>query len=393
MMENKKILFHDELKNFSRKEILTNVPITSLKIIAPDKKVFRDRKIKLQERPTRLMQTERWYSKRVLDIFDAGKIELTNVTKIDFPEKTLQLGEKAQIYGKVLSRAESFIHNGEYTLNDESLIVSTAWRKFTDGLSTAEKRQVIKYRDYFLRVLFYSEKPNGSLVVEEKPFLMINFSCRTSDGRLQNLKNLDDVKNIQSIENIELRLNRGVFGCLHKYLDQRDEGKKNKIGGGGVRKSVRALPDMISSRIEFYKPFVIKQAQNDPNFRSSIFDGEHPDRIRKVVNSLRYNDRMRIAFDMLLDILFTGMQNRKKKRIDFGTCIYDLLFVSKHSGDNIRFAYIISVFNIILNDMEGIQPLFLTIDKNFKGGKDFKNLHADLELPRLPFITVAEKHE
>ncbi len=374
-----KNIFDEQLKNISQKELYKNIPLKSLKYFNPNKKILSDREMKIIERPGLLMQTERYYSTPAMRLFNAGKLELSNVTEIEFPQKTKQLGEKAQIYGKILSRTERLIHEGNYELSDESLVIVTSWRRFTDGLSASERRDVIRYRDYFLRILFYTHN-DGRITVQEKPLLMINFSYRTNDGRLANLKNTNDIHDIQSIETIELRLNREVYGCLHKYLEQKNEKKKGKIGGGGVRKSIANLPDILSQRINFYKSIVIQQSMIDLQFRKDIFSNENLERIKKIIQGLRYSDRMRIAFERIIDVLYTGIKRRKADQIYFGEEIYNLLFVSKHAGDNIRFSYIILIFNIILNDMEAVPSLFLTTEKH---GQNLKNLHADLNLKRL----------
>ncbi|GEM_PF-6542889 len=372
-------IFGEQIKNMSQKELFENIPLNSLRKLNPKKKVLSSREIEIKERPGLLMQTERYYSNRVIKLFDAGKLKLENITEIEFPEKTKQLGEKAHIYGKVLSRAEAIIHDGAYSLSEESLIICTSWRKFTGGLSPSERRDLIKYRDYFIRVLFYIDKKD-SIIVQEKPFLMINFTYRTSDGRLVNLKNIGDIQNLQSIESIELRLNREVFGCLHSYLLQKTKTKKKKIGSGGVRKSIANLPDILAKRLEFWKPFIFEQLKFDNDFRQCYFQSESYDKIKKIIGSIRYTDKMRIAFEYVLDKLFTGMQRRKSETIDFGEEIYNLLFVSKHSGDSIRYAYIIIIFNLILNDINDIPSLFLTIEKH---GQNLKMLRAEMNLRRL----------
>lgn len=372
--------FIDELQKTTHKEIIKNIPLKSLKIFFnPDKKILADRELRIQERPSLLMQTERYFSERVLDLFLNGKVELHNVAEIEFPLKTRQLGEKAQIYGKIMNRIEGIIHEGNYQFTTESIVINKSWRKFTSGFSPSERRDLIKYRDYFTRILFYINK-GDKIIVQEKVFLMINFSYKTTDGRLLHLQNTDHVENISSIENIEFRLNREVFDCLHKYLIQKNSDIKGAIGGGGVRKSIAGLPDIISQRFNFYKPFIINQAEIDPIYRRDIFANESIEKIKKILISFRYNDRMRIAFERIIDVLFTGMEKRKSQCINFDEEIYDLLYISKHSGDKIRFAYVITIFNLILNDIEEIPPLFLVIEKH---GKNFKKLHAEINLKRL----------
>jgi len=58
-----------------------------------------------------------------------------------------------------------------------------------------------------------------------------------------------------------------------------------------------------------------------------------------------------------------------------GEEIYDLLFSSKHAGDNIRFSFIIIVFNSMLGNYSNFLPLFLTIDKR---GKSTRFIQAKL---------------
>ncbi len=369
-------LFKEQLRNYSKKDIFKNIPLNSLLKLNPDKKIFSERKLVIQERPSFLMQAERYYQPRVMKLFNAGRLKLENITEIEFPTKTKQLGEKSHIYGKVINRAEALIHQGTYSLSDESLIICTSWRKFTEGFSSSERRDLIKYRDYFIRVLIYTADEDR-ITVQEKPFLMINFTYRTSDGRLANLKNFDDVQNSQSIESIELRLNKKVFGCLHSFLLQKTIAKKGKIGSGGVRKSLKNLPDILASRLEFWKPFVIEQSKFDDEFRQSFFQNETHDRIKAIIGSIRYTDKMRIAFERILDIFFTGIQNRKAETINFREQIYNLLFVSKHSGDSIRYAYTIIIFNLILTEIYDIPSLFLIIEKR---GQNMKNLRAEMNL-------------
>lgn len=359
------------LGSMPKKKVLKNYPLRFLELFK-DESIVKNRKLITMYRPYEIMQTERYFSRRIERLFYSNQIHLENIKAVEFPQKTIQLGERANIYGKLISRVETLINLGAYELTEENIIIKKHWNVFTRGMNSSEKRDFIKYRDYFLRILFFTEK-EGQLFAEEKNFLMINFTYRTADGRLKNLQKNQGIEYANSIEIVEVKLNRAVYGCLHIFLKK----SKRRLGKGqGVRKSIADLPFIISERIDFYKKFIIAQVNGDPEFHKVYFRNENIKRIGDEIYSMQYNDKMRIAFERIVDVYETGKENRKKDRIDYGTQIYDLLFSSKHSGDTIRFAYIIIVFNIILQDIDDL-PLLLVINKE---GKSEKYLIGQLEL-------------
>jgi hypothetical protein len=344
-------------------EVLENAPIAWLarRIDAKTlEQVIKKRKPEIVYRDNKLMYTERIYFNQVERLSDIGYIE-----KIDFKP---QLGERSIIYGKLINQVENYLKKGLYTESEgnENLVITEKLSTFTKNFSNSEKRNLIKNRDAFSRAIFFYKEKN-ILKAHEKQFIFINFKYRAIDGRLKNLKNVNNAT-ISSIETIEIFLNKQTFNNIICFYNNR-KSKNKKLGkGNSVRKMVGDLAFILPKRLNFYKPLILKEAMAS-DFRNAVFEGISYEKIEKVVSSMQYTDKIRIGFERILDFYYTGCEKRKNDEINFKDEIYNLIFSVPKADNHIRWFFIIHLFNYILIDC--LIPLTLT---SIKKGKNYHGL-------------------
>lgn len=339
-------------------EVLENAPIIWLarRVDAETlKRVIKKRKPEIVYRDNKIMFTERIYTNQVERLLNGGYIE-----KIDFKP---QLGERSIIYGKLINQIENYLKKGLYTESEgnENLIIKEKLSIFSKNFSNSEKRNLIKNRDAFSRAIFFY-KENNILKAHEKQFIFINFKYRALDGRLKNLQNINNIET-SSIEAIEIFLNKQTFHSIILFYNNKNKYNKKLGKGNSVRKMVADLAFILPKRLNFYKPLILKESMAS-DFRKVVFEGISYKKILKVVSSIQYTDKIRIGFERILDVYYTGCEKRKNDEINFEDEIYNLIFPTPKADNLIRWLFLIHLFNYILIDC--FIPLTLTSMKKGK---------------------------
>jgi len=287
-------------------------------------------------RPYLMLTSER------ITLANQSEIELFNESKFT---KNKQLGELTYCYGHLIHRIETYINMGRCHVGDEYITVKDSFQNFTHGMSEQVKKDLINHGDSFSKPTLYRwTKKNGKRIVisQEMHFLtMLLRRDHDPDARMSNLTASEVGKIVVGRPcTIELKINAQVYEALIGYL----HGGK-QVKNGGVIPILRDAPAAIKD--------VMKMEQDSLDTLAFGFTKSHGGTVEKnkgVMKKLRYNDKQRVAYEMIEEYLH---RQRFKERETGYTAqlpdVYPTVFPSKNAGDRVRFFFLTHIWGRVWN--------------------------------------------
>lgn len=323
------------------------------------------------------------YIHRPYSMVEAERLTTDKAMKYYGIQLERQLGELAKIYGKTVSVIDNILNDVfsgkvcrgvDFTTTDESYRIQCPLRIFSKKFTTGERRQLIRNAELLSRkaTFLIDEPEGGSRFIQRRP-IDIAFDGELDSKKVQNLKGINKEKYINRLivegktlnTQIIITVGKDTYGVLEKFLKNFTAKNKKLNYQGGVIKSPRDLPFVLDETFMRNRDMVcilltaehtrIKELYKagKPNgvdeIRKSFFWQESPTKVVKTIKKYKYNDRMRVGFEKIIDVYLRGAQNREKNYIDFEDKIYNLIFFSQKAGNHIKFGLIIATYNSVLN--------------------------------------------
>ena len=337
-------------------------------------KILKKRECKTDYKPYDLILTERFFAKDLEQMFKDGILK-------EKPSK--QLGESVQVYGHLITSIIAILNTHWNNRNlpkgievfesseglRDSIKIIADWTDFTKRFTPSEKRDLILKRDKLTKHIIFITNTKGQMVWKEFRLLDYSFEGTMAKATNINLKGLSE--NMTQIGKIEILVNREAFEVIKDYYDR----TKKRIGKK-ASKIISHVSFEIRETFETHKDSLTHEwgKRSLLNYRETLFFNEQPNRIFEIIESMTYNDRYRIALEKIIDILETGRQNRKKNTIDFDDKIYNLIFKDKHAGDHVRFAFIVYIYNTVLQNTKDFKELRLKTESRYVKKGDRKRM-------------------